>query len=344
MSGAILFGLVTAIGVAARTQSDGSAHAHNPTDVANEKGESGRLPFDVSVDAHRLVNVELDNLDGISLHWANGPAAPSRSHLALMLWFERKRVVTGKRRRYRLPWDLERFQYEFLLDVVRMAKEFYVSFEGEKDRSYGTIGQYMASYRRALYPRPDGFWQQRLAVAAHLYKLGTSSYRHSHLFQGGWAALEFDLYPLSEEDHRILLSLAPLGLMREKLRDRQVGIHSKTWWAEMVVGAEALWRLKWGTPVIFAYWMPRWGRIYSHRIHSELAFRLHVHVDESVRGWFQSVTIVPKIMYLYTSRPWVVVPRLSREEAREFFFSMLPWTRLKDNVTFYVQVVMRLAK
>ena len=264
--------------------------------------------------------------------------------LLASIFRELGRIRTGRGRRYRLPMGIDRFHYEFFVDVVRTAKQFYRSFTADKDRVYATIGQYVAVYRRAVEPLPGNWWEEHLAWSVRVYKLGVSTHRFTHTFRGGWAAVEWDFYPLVDHDERLSLFVGPLGLLKETLNDRDSGIKGKTWIGEAVAGVEGQWRRGIFLPTVRLFWMPRYAKTYAHRIESEFSLPVRIGAWILESDWVSDMRVVPKLTYNYISQPIVVKPKLSRKEALAVFLSFLPWLRFKNNFTFYVQVEFRLRK
>jgi hypothetical protein len=245
--------------------------------------------------------------------------------------------------RYEALYMLDRFEYEFLLNLVRTAKDFYHSFEGDKDKTYGTIGQFTAIYRRVIFEHPRNKWEERLSASVFAYKLGTDTPTFSHMRTGGWAFVEYNLHSYRDPTHRFLLMAAPLGIFKDKIAYREAGVTGSRWTAEAAAGIEGSWKIGMVSPEVRAYWAPRWAKFYAYRLYAEFAMPIRITVTDTVAGRaFSEVNLVPKVLYIYNSHP--IAPELGTK--RELFSWRLPgwleWLDFRKDLSAYIQVEFRL--
>ncbi len=241
------------------------------------------------------------------------------------------------------PVMIDRFQYEFLLNLVRTAKHFYQSVDNERDRSYGTIGQFTAAYRRVLFPFPKQEWEDRLSASVFAYKLGTNTPEFSHMRTGGWAFLEYNMHSHRDKSHRFLLMLAPFGVMKDNVSYKKARSAVTRWHMEAAGGVEGLWRLGVVSPSVRALFIPKYDRNPAYRFHSELALQIQITtLDTFSARWFTEVILVPKVLYLYNS------DSLVREVATDGVLRKWPlpgwlgWLDFRKDLTLYLQVEFRL--
>lgn len=255
-----------------------------------------------------------------------------------------ERKVRGKRALdYQPPEMIDRFQYEFLLNLVRTAKHFYQSVDNERDRSYGTIGQFTAAYRRVLFPFPKQEWEERLSASVFAYKLGTNTPEFSHMRTGGWAFLEYNMHSHRDKSHRFLLMLAPFGMMKDNVSYKKARSAATRWYMEAAGGVEGLWRLGAVSPSVRAFFIPKYDRNLAYRLHSELALQIQITTSDTFSArWFTEVILVPKVLYLYNSDSVV------REVATDGVLRKWPlpgwlgWLDFRKDLTLYLQVEFRL--
>jgi hypothetical protein len=248
--------------------------------------------------------------------------------------------------RYETPTDLiGRFEYEFLLNLVQTAKQFYNSFEDERDKCYGTVGQFTAIYRRVLVTMPRNTWEERLSGSVFAYKLGTDTPRFEHMRTGGWAFLEYNMHSYRDPTHRFLLMFAPVGILKDKVAYRESGVSGSRWSIEAATGVEGVWDLGIVSPVIRAHWIPQYAKSFKFRVQTEIAMRIRVLVDNKRVGfWFSEVTLVPKFMYMYNSHPLVHELSTTREVLSWRMPGWLHWFDFRRDLSAYLQVEFRLRR
>lgn len=261
-----------------------------------------------------------------SIHWTAGRRQEGRRAL--------------EDRTHRL---VDRFQYEFLLNLVQTVKHFYQTVDTERDRTYGTIGQFTAAYRRVLFPVPRSIWEERLSVSAFAYKLGTNTPNFSHMRTGGWAFLEYNMHSHEDPTHRFLVMLAPVGILKDNVNYKRARSAATRWLVEAAGGVEGLWDLGRVAPTVRALFAPRYGKNWAYRLHSELALQIRItSLDSFSARWFSEVVLVPKLVYLYSSDSLADNSILGEMKWEWPLPGWLGWLDFRKDLTAYLQVEFRL--
>lgn len=262
-----------------------------------------------------------------------------------MLCKEFRRAMKGtKRWKFSMPWSLNRLQFEFLLSMVAVVKQFYYSVEDDRDRGYATVGQFTAAYRHVLFADEEDKFLRRLALVAYAYKLGVSTPVLRHTYEGGCLALEINAYEYQRKSDRVLFRLAPLGVLREKFSKPQYKIGVKRYYLESMWTVEGLWRMGPTTLVVTGSVMPRYALKWTMRFESEIALRVRIPVQTMAPMWVNEVQLVPKVTYMYTSSPVLVdayTPDVLSLLQSAGFLRMADY---KQNLTAYVHVQVQLGK
>ena len=190
------------------------------------------------------------------------------------------------------PYLIDRFEYEFLLNLVRTAKHFYRGVDDERDRSYGTIGQFTAAYRQVLFPRPKNIWEDRLSASVFVYKLGTNSPEFKHMRTGGWAFLEYNMHTYRDPTHRFLFMLAPVGMVKDNVAYKKARSSAVRWGHRVSSRDGSLWKLGMVSPSVRAFFIPRYDKVWAYRLHSEVAIRIRIsELDVFTSRWFTEVVL-----------------------------------------------------
>jgi hypothetical protein len=266
---------------------------------------------------------------------------------ASIAWTVQEEEAGNDSLKYDTPYEeiIGRFEYEFLLNLVQTAKQFYNSFEDERDKSYGTIGQFTAIYRRVLVSLPRNEWEERMSASAFAYKLGTDTPTFKHMRTGGWAFLEYNMHSYRDPTHRFLLMFAPVGILKDKMAYRESGVSGTKWSLEAATGVEGVWDLGMVSPVVRAHWIPRYAKTFCFRVQTELSLRIRVLVDDDRAGfWFSEVTLVPKFLYMYNSHPLVHELSSPREILSWRMPGWLDWFDFRRDLSAYLQVEFRLKR
>ena len=260
-----------------------------------------------------------------------------------VLWTARKKREGEGALEDSTPYLMDRFEYEFLLNLVRTAKHFYSGVDDERDRSYGTIGQFTAAYRHVLFPNPKNIWEDRLSASVFVYKLGTNSPEFKHMRTGGWAFLEYNMHTYRDPTHRFLLMLAPVGMVKDNVAYKKARSSAVRWAIESAAGVEGLWKLGMVSPSVRAFFIPRYDKVWAYRLHSEVAIRIRIsELDVFTSRWFTEVVLVPKLLYLYNSDPIVTQVTTGQVLRKWPLPGWLDWLDFRKDLTAYVQVEFRL--
>lgn len=266
-----------------------------------------------------------------------------RRVLRSILWTAERKKEGRRAMEDRTPDLIDRFQYEFLLNLVQTVKHFYQTVDTERDRTYGTIGQFTAAYRRVLFPVPRSIWEERLSASAFVYKLGTNTPNFSHIRTGGWAFLEYNMHSHEDPTHRFLVMLAPVGILKDNVNYKRARSTAVRWLVEAAGGVEGLWDLGRVAPTVRALVAPRYGKNWAYRLHSELALQIRItSLDSFTARWFSEVVLVPKLVYLYSSDSLADNSIVGEMRWEWPLPGWLGWLDFRKDLTAYLQVEFRL--
>lgn len=258
-------------------------------------------------------------------------------------WLRRLRRPKKRRERPRHIY-LDRFQYEFLLSIFGMVKQFYTGLENEQDKCYGHIGNFTALYRHNLFKGPVGSFRRRLSLVGYAFQIGVDTPFLVHRYKGGWMALELDAYNYGKDSDRLLFRLAPLGLHNEKAYIQRLGWKGDRWRPEAVGSFEGLWRLGLADLSISASMMPRYSRTWAFRMENELSLRIRVPVDPLAPLYISEVVLVPKFLHVFNSSPLRVGDRDPENLSLMEQAGLLNMGDFRHHLMGYIQVEFRIGR
>jgi hypothetical protein len=246
---------------------------------------------------------------------------------------------------YRSLLRLAGFQHELSVGVSMQSQRFADSLVNTYDRNHPTQGQFVVTYRRALFPRSGSWLEQRTALVVYAYKIGVDTPLLRQLFTGGWLALEWSLFPYHRRlPGRILLRVASLGGHTELARDNVSGKKRIVFYLNAALSVEVSYRLGPVTAVLSSTAMPRYDeQSFGTRVESSLALRIRLVRRTVANAWLSEITLEPKVTHYYHSYPLLKEIR-STELTEELLQRVrtFGWSDLRHILTTYCNILFRL--
>lgn len=237
------------------------------------------------------------------------------------------------------------FQRELSVGISTQSQRFMDSLVNTYDRNQATHGQFVVTYRRALFPRSRNWLERRLGWVLYAYQIGLDTPQLRQLFTGGWLALEWSLFPF-REDHpgQLLLRVASMGGHTELARDNITGKKRIVFYLNAALSVEASYTLGPVTAVLSAAAMPRYReQDFGTRVESSFALRVQLLRHTVANAWLSEITLEPKVTHFYHSYPLLLEIR-GTELAEELQQRVrtFGWMDLRHILTAYCNLRFRL--
>jgi hypothetical protein len=237
------------------------------------------------------------------------------------------------------------FQRELNLGISLLSQRFADVLVNTYDRNQSTHGQFVVTYRHALYPHSRNWLEQRMALVVYAYQIGVDTPLLRQLFTGGWLALEWSLHPYRRRHPgRLLVRLSSLGGHTELARDNVSGKRRIAFRLNAALSVEASYRLGPVTAVFGSTAMPRYQeRSFSTRVESSLSFRVQIFRHKMAQARLSEIILEPKVTHYYHSDPLIEEIRSSAlTEELQQRVRAFGWSDLRHILTAYCNILFRL--
>ncbi len=237
------------------------------------------------------------------------------------------------------------FQAELDLGVFMQSQRFADGLVNTYDHNQATHGQFVVTYRRALFPGGRSWLEKRMALVVYAYKLGVDTPLLRQLFTGGWLALEWSLFPYRRKlPGRLLLRVASLGGHTELARDNITGKKRILFYLNAALSVEASYTYGPVTAVLTSTAMPRYDeQSFGTRVESSLALRVRLVRRTVAHAWLSEITLEPKVTHYYHSFPLLEEVRSAElTEELQQRVRTYGWSDLRHIVTAYCNIRFRL--
>lgn len=236
-------------------------------------------------------------------------------------------------------------QQELSVGITTQSQRFADALVNTYDRNQATKGQFVVTYRRALFPNSRNWLEQRTALVVYAYKLGVDTPLLRQLFTGGWLALEWSLLPYRKKSPgRLLLRVASLGGHTELARDNITGKRRIVFYLNAALSVEASYRYGPFTAVLSSTAMPRYEeRSFGTRVESSIALRVRLMRRTVAHAWLSEITLEPKVTHYYHSYPLLEEVRSAAlSEELQQRVRTYGWSDLRHILTAYCNIQFRL--
>jgi len=234
---------------------------------------------------------------------------------------------------------------ELDVSLSLQSQRFADSLVNTYDRNHPTQGQFVVTYRHALFPRTASWLEQRMALVVYAYKIGVDTPLLRQLFTGGWLALELSLFSYHRRlPGRLLVRLASLGWHTELARDNISGKKRVVLFLNAAVSVEASYRLGPFTAVLSSTAMPRYDeKSFGTRVESSFALRVLLMRRTVAHAWLSEITLEPKVTHHYHSYPLLQEIRSAElTEELQQRVRTFGWSDLRHILTAYCNILFRL--